>query len=49
MVDKLPKDLSEISDIKAMRVMMSQLIVTLEQQTKSIDNGGCQDSCRINW
>jgi len=37
MVDKLPKDLSEISDIKAMRVMMSQLIVTLEQQTKSID------------
>ena len=37
MVDKLPKDLSEISDIKAMRVMMSQLIVTIEQQTKSID------------
>ena len=44
MVDTLPKDLSEISDIKALRAMMSQLIefaksnqVTIEQQTKSIE------------
>ena len=44
MVDKLPKDLNEISDIAALRAMMSQLIefaksnqVTIEQQTKSID------------
>jgi transposase len=37
MVDDFPKDLDNVSDIEALRAMMSQLIVTIEQQTKSIE------------